>query len=46
MASFYEILQLSKDATVAEIRAAYKRKALEVHLGDGPRGTQKEGNMT
>eukprot|EP00435_Cladocopium_sp_Y103_P032887 s426_g8.t1 len=35
MANFYEILQLRSDATVAEIRAAYKRKALEVHPDKG-----------
>lgn len=35
MASFYDTLGIPVDANVSEIRAAYKRRALEVHPDKG-----------
>ena len=42
---FYEILGISKTATQAEIKKAYRKKAIEFHPNKNPENKQAEEKL-
>ncbi|MBF4983849.1 DnaJ domain-containing protein, partial [Nonlabens mediterrranea] len=45
MADFYDILGISKGATAAEIKKAYRKKAIEFHPDKNPGDATAEENF-
>lgn len=45
MSDYYDILEISKNATAAEIKKAYRKKALECHPDKNPGNSQAEKNF-
>lgn len=45
MADFYDILGISKSATAAEIKKAYRKKAIEFHPDKNPGDETAEENF-